>query len=70
MTFVIINGHYKHIGIEKTFENDELAKILLINYFDNKESFLDILDFLAGRFVVIVGDTEDVEVYHDATGTR
>lgn len=68
--FVIINGHYKHIGIEKTFENDELAKILLTNYYDNKESFLDILDFLAGRFVIIVGDTKDVEVYHDASGTR
>src|SRR5699024_10060860 len=68
--FVIINGHFKHIGISQSYENVELPKELLSRYIHDRESFLSILDFIAGRYSIIIGNISKVEVFHDASGTR
>lgn len=69
-SFLIIHGHFKHVGINNSYNQQELTKELFRSYYQNYEQFLDLLDFIGGRFVIIIGDESKVNIFHDAAGTR
>ena len=71
-SFIIIHGHYKYISSNNGQEisNKEILKVLLDSFYKNKEEFLNLLDFIGGRYVVIIGDPDKVEVYPDACMCR
>src|SRR5699024_6703730 len=54
--FLIIHGEYVHVGEDFNFTSKGLKQYLFKNYFENYSLFLETLDFLAGRYVIIVGD--------------
>lgn len=68
--FIIIYGHFVHAGFEKAIDDKELPKILLKTYSDDYDEFLSIIDFIGGRFVIIIGNENSTEVFQDATGAR
>src|SRR5699024_10353891 len=68
--FLIIHGEFIHIGIDEMLSGNELLTKLFTLYEDKYNEFLDTLDFISGRFVIIVGNREKVEVYPDATNSR
>lgn len=68
--FIIIHGEYLHIGIDFQFTQEGLLNRLYEYYFNNYEKFLSTLDYIAGRFVIIIGDTQNVYVNPDASNTR
>lgn len=68
--FIIIHGHFVHVGLERNIDNKELPEVLLKTYSDDYEEFLSIIDFIGGRFVIIIGDENNTEVFQDATGAR
>src|SRR5699024_12082211 len=53
--FIILHGNFVHVGKDKNLTNIELSDFLLESYVSNIETFLDTLDFIGGRYVVIVG---------------
>ncbi|WP_226619883.1 hypothetical protein [Cytobacillus firmus] len=71
------NGSYK-IFIQglvlNPFDNlasiNEIANKLLFKKMDSEVTFLDYLDQLSGRFVIITQNKDLTEVYNDACGTR
>ena len=68
--FIILHGNFVHVGKDKNLTNIELSDFLLESYVSNKETFLDTLDFIGGRYVVIVGTENNAEIYTDATAMR
>src|SRR5699024_9510051 len=68
--FIIIQGHFVHIGPKNKMDTSELINTLLETYKNNYEEFLTHLDFIGGCYVVIVGDSENIEIYPDANGAR
>ncbi|WP_394876979.1 hypothetical protein [Mammaliicoccus lentus] len=68
--FIIINGHFAHIGTQKNLEKNELLLKLLFFYYNDYNEFLNLIDFIAGRYAILVGNKEEVEVFQDATGAR
>lgn len=68
--FLLIHGHYTYVNPHEKIENSLIAKKLLKNYVNDYEKFLDLLEYLAGRYVVIVGDFENTYFYQDAVGSR
>src|SRR5699024_10985673 len=42
--FIIIHGHFVHVGLENSIEKENLPKYLLNNYFNNYGEFLNTLD--------------------------
>ena len=68
--FIIIHGEFLHIGIDFQFTQKGLLTNLLEYYFNDYNKFLDILDYISGRFVIIIGDNEDVCIFPDASNTR
>lgn len=68
--FIIIHGLFTHIDLKKGNITNESPELLLNLYFEDKEKFLDSLNFLGGRFVIIVGDAKDFEIYPDASAMR
>src|SRR5699024_10975495 len=68
--FIIIHGHFVHVGLENSIEKENLPKYLLNNYFNNYGEFLNTLDFVGGRYAIMIGNKEKVEIYQDATGAR
>lgn len=68
--FIIIHGEYLHIGIDFQFTQKGLLKNLLNFYYNNYENFLETLDYISGRYVIIIGDTQDIMVFPDASNTR
>lgn len=65
--FIIVHGHHLYV---KQNNNINLAKHLLDTYFNDRNSFLDIIDFIAGRYVIIIGNKEKIEFFQDAAGMR
>src|SRR5699024_12543541 len=61
--FLIIHGEFIHIGIDNQYTNQGLIERLFDSYFSDYNYFLELLDFIAGRFVLIVGDLNDVIVF-------
>lgn len=68
--FIIIHGHFTLSNPDRNLDNDELIELLYSTYFNDYNEFLDTLDYLAGRYVIIAGNSTDVNIYNDAVGTR
>lgn len=68
--FIIIYGHYTYAHPEHSFSNQKLIEILFEKYFVDYSEFLNMLDYLGGRYVIIVGDGHNINFYNDAAGTR
>ena len=68
--FVLIHGEFVHVGIDNQYTESGLARHLLNSYYKDYDEFLDTLDFIAGRYVIIIGNKEEVELYPDATNSR
>jgi len=68
-TFIIIHGHFIYVG-EEISTNLDLLSHLLDAYWNEFESFLEILDFIGGRYAVIIGNKDHVEIFQDTAGTR
>lgn len=70
--FIILHGHFIFIEphTHEIYDKNKLLSTLLEKYFNQYEKFLDMLDFLGGRYCVIVGNTLDFEVFQDASGAR
>ncbi len=68
--FLIIHGHFVYSGFDPDIKNESLAENLLKAYLKNKNNFLDLIDFIGGRYIIITGDKEDIDIYPDASGAR
>lgn len=70
--FIIIHGHFKHVSIggQQSIHNDQLPAYLLEQYGKNYSEFLETLNFIGGRYVIIIGNAYKVEVYPDACACR
>lgn len=68
--FIIIHGLTIHVGLKESLNNKELATYLLEQFHSNYEEFLDSLDFIGGRFAIIIGNESNISVFHDATAAR
>lgn len=69
--FVYVHGHFKHSQYDSvSLSNEELLPRLVDLYVNNYNKFLDILDFIGGRYCIIIGDIDNFEVFQDATGAR
>lgn len=70
-SFIIIHGHFVHIGLDYSINNTDLPSFLLDKYINDYKEFLNTLDFIAGRFVIIIGNNlGNVRIYPDASNTR
>src|SRR5699024_7023941 len=68
--FIIIHGNFVHIGSETNLSSSELVDYLLIQFNSNYEEFLNTLDFIGGRYAIIIGNNEKVEIFNDASAMR
>jgi len=68
--FIIIHGQVYHVGIDEELEINILKSKLFEYYFTDYQEFLDLLDFLAGRFVIIIGNSDEIRIFPDATHSR
>ena len=68
--FIIIHGHYIYLDSDYNEKNDELPGILLEAYKFDYDRFLNLLDYIGGRYIIIIGNKEKVEFYPDATAAR
>jgi len=68
--FIIIHGNFVHIGSETNLSSSELVDYLLIQFNSNYEEFLNTLDFIGGRYAIIIGDRDKVEIFNDASAMR
>lgn len=66
-TFIIIHGHF--VYLDDNFQKNLLSN-LLYNYITNYSHFLDMLDLLAGRYVILIHDGNDTMIFPDATASR
>ena len=69
-SFLIIHGDFVHIGIYNDISHEELTNTLLDLYINNYDEYLNTLDFIAGRFTIIVKHSTDIHIYPDATNGR
>lgn len=69
-SFIIIHGHFVYCGDSSIVESQGLHASLLRAYLEDEDEFLDILDFIGGRFVILIGNRTAVKIYSDATGSR
>lgn len=69
-SFLIIHGDFVHIGIYNDIPQEDLTDTLLNLYINDYEEFLNTLDFIAGRFTIIVKRSTDIHIYPDATNGR
>lgn len=68
--FIIIHGIFVHLTSYGENITKESPQILLKLYINDKEKFLESLNFIGGRFIIIVGNLNNYEVYTDASSTR
>lgn len=68
--FIIIHGLYMHLDLEKGDITDVSAYNLLDLYINNYDEFLNELDYTAGRYCIIIGNSSNVRIYPDATASR
>lgn len=69
-SFIIIHGHFVGISDVGIIEQKELINILLNEFNDNYYKFLNSIDYIGGRYVIIIGSKENVYIYSDATNSR
>lgn len=68
--FIIIHGHFAHVGVTDNISKANILKELLDAYSEDYTKFLDIIDHLGGRYAIIIGSDHEVRVYQDACGCR
>lgn len=68
--FVIIHGNATYVHHQNVIPHEELPSYLGDLYFENYDEFLNTLDYIGGRYAVIIGNKDKVMVYQDATGGR
>lgn len=68
--FIIIHGDFLYAGINQQFNQKELLENLMKLYTENYNEFLNLLDYITGRYTIIISLYDDVHVYTDATNTR
>lgn len=68
--FVIVHGNATHVHYSTPISNEDLPNYLLDLFYDNYNEFLNVLDYIAGRYAVIIGDKEQVSIFQDATASR
>jgi len=68
--FIIVHGHFTYVNPDNVVGNKQLVELLFDSFFNNHTYFLNLLDYLAGRYVIIAGDKSEVNFYNDAAGTR
>ncbi|EKU47785.1 hypothetical protein [Staphylococcus massiliensis] len=68
--FIIISGHHSYVGQNEINDTSELLNKLLDAFYVEHDTFLNMIDFLGGRYAIIIGDNEEVYVYQDASGVR
>lgn len=68
--FILIHGDFVHVGESTEMNKEELIRHLFSTYYSDYNEFLDTLDFIGGRFLIIVGDSSNVTVFPDATNSR
>lgn len=68
--FIIIHGIYVHVAHDFQYTSEGLLKYLLESFKRDYDKFLETLDFIAGRYSIIIGDQTNVYVYPDAAHTR
>lgn len=68
--FLIVHGEFLYAGKDTNYSKNELVNLLFNQYIADYNKFLDTLDFIAGRYVIIVGLGAKVEFYPDAANTR
>ena len=68
--FIIIHGHFAYVPLDEAENTDNVEARLLELYKNDYDGFLDMLDFIGGRYAVIVGCGEDVRFYQDACSVR
>src|SRR5699024_232093 len=69
-TTIIIHGHSVYIDYEKIIEGDALIRKLLYEYTHNYDEFLNSLDYIAGRYVIMLIGDNYFEAFQDAVGAR
>src|SRR5699024_7344834 len=67
---IIIHGNATFVHHKININQSELAQYLLNLFYTNYNDFLNALDFIGGRYAIIIGDKKEVMVYQDATGGR
>lgn len=67
---IIIHGHFVYTDFESELVNKEVLPKLLNEFRTNYDLFLNSLDFLAGRYVVMIISDQIFEVFQDAVGAR
>lgn len=65
-TFLLIHGHHTYLGEEDT----NFLEKLFADYKTDYNTFLDKLDLIAGRYVIIIYDGDNLKIYPDATASR
>lgn len=68
--FILIHGEFQHIGLKENLSQNEVIKTLFDTFYSNYIEFLKLIDFIAGRYVIIIGDRENVRIFPDATNSR
>lgn len=68
--FLIIHGEFVHIGIDNQYTEQGLMERLFATYFSDYSSFLNLLDFISGRYVIIIGNLNEVKIFPDASNSR
>src|SRR5699024_11253798 len=61
--FLIVHGEFLYAGKDTNYSKNELVNLLFNQYIADYNKFLDTLDFIAGRYVIIVGLGAKVEFY-------
>lgn len=66
--WILVHGLCLHAGLEdiQVSPAQHLANMLALSY----DEFLDALDFLGGRHLILLGDSKGFCVFNDATGMR
>lgn len=67
--FIIVHGHYIKVEMDGSI-NKDIQEELLDLYLHDYQEFLNALDFIGGRYAIIVGSKDKVQIYPDATHSR
>lgn len=67
---IIIHGHSVYIDYKEIIEGNMLLKKLYNEYKNDYDEFLNSLDYIAGRYVIMLIGDKSFEVFQDAVGAR
>src|SRR5699024_5395701 len=69
-TFIIIHGNATFVHHKINLSENQLAPFLLNSFYNDYNKFLNSLDFIGGRYAIIIGNQFGIKVYQDATAGR